>query len=74
MVLAVGLILTGALVLRGGEAEEALSEYELVHAATVGAVTLEPTDTGEGATATQPSKTQPGLKIKKIKDQEYCPT
>ena len=76
VVLAAGLILTGAMLLRPvgvGQTAETISENELIRAATVGGIArVEPGD--DGASATQPAGAGSGVKIQKIKDQDYCPT
>ena len=76
--LAVGVALAGLLHLRPvvGDGVETISEYELIHAATVGGIVqAETADAGKADdAATQPATTQPRPKIKKTKAQDYCPT
>ena len=68
LVVAVGLILSGSMAKYrlSGDDQPAISEPELVQAITVGGV--EP--------ASSDATTQPGasLKVKKTKDQDFCPT
>ena len=66
---AVVLILAGAMIARslGGDKNETISEYELIHAATVGGIErVEDTKNGKVAGS--------GVKIKKVKGEDYCPT
>ncbi len=75
-ILAVGLILVGALIVRRVEREgvEKVHEYELIRAATLGGLSRIEAADGGASTATQPAEARPTLKIKKAQDDDFCPT